>query len=104
MKIFNDYATAMDNAGVGLEVYRMETGSYAVMTVDEADELTAAGINLEPTEDNDDNLDMGAEDDIDPEWIDESMDGDHQTALESVYGPDDNYDIDRYDSDLWNEY
>ncbi len=45
---------------------------------------------------------------IDNEF-DESMDGDHESALESAYGPCENNDIDRYDdsdrydSDLWNE-
>ncbi len=40
---------------------------------------------------------------------DDSMDGDHASALESAYGQEENNDIDRYDdsdrfdSDLWNE-
>ena len=83
----NCYANSRRN---GDEVYGLN-GSYIVCTPEEADELHAAGVPLTIASPDDGDLDdeglpsFPRLDDI----IDESMDGDHASALESVYGPDD---------------
>lgn len=100
MKSFENIADATSYANrFGHEVYQLK--NYVVLSAEEADEMVEAGVPLTIASPEDDCLDFPHERDgaslEEVEEYDESMDGDHTSALESVYGSDENYDIDHHD-------
>lgn len=87
---FNDLESATEFATTSnKEVYGLN-GGYVVLSAEEADELVTAGANLTVASPED-------------EHFDESMDGDHESALESVYGSSENYDIDHDDGGFFED-